>query len=104
MTTLFDDQLRVRASDPDTSRDAAEAIRPVLGQECQRVLRAVKLLGGTATAYEVAGHLAAEGHHRDQNCIARRCTDLRDAGRLVDTGQRRPGRSGRALIVWAATS
>lgn len=99
--TLFDDQLRVRASDPDTSRAAAESIRPALGAECSRVLAAVESRGHIgATAFEVTRSLEGVGVERDQNCVARRLTDLRDAGLVRDTGMRRPGKSNRGLIVW----
>lgn len=100
--TLFDG-LHVRADDPDTSRAAADSIRPVLGLECQRVLDVVKLDSwGGATAWEVVRNLALHGIERDQNVVARRLSDLRDAGLVVDSGLRRPGRSSRLLIVWKA--
>jgi hypothetical protein len=101
--TLFDSQLRVRFADPDTSVAAASSIRPALGAECSRVLAEVVERGNHgATAYEVVQALRSHGIDRDQNCVARRCTDLRDAGLLVDTTERRPGKSGRQLIVWQA--
>lgn len=101
MSTLFDDQLRARAHDPDTSRAAADSIRPALGAECSRVLTEVLERGNHgATAYEVVQALASRRVFRDQNCVARRLTDLRDAGLIVDSGSRRPGRSNRELTVW----
>lgn len=97
--TLFDDQLRVRHVDPVTSASAAESIRPALGAECARVLEAIRERG-TATQWEIRQHLASQGVERDGNCIARRCTDLRDAGLIAETGECRPGRSGRQQTVW----
>lgn len=101
--SLFDDQLRARFNDPGTSHAAASAIRPVLGAECARVLAEVVERGNRgATAYEVVQALRSHGIDRDQNVVARRLTDLRDAGLAADTGCRRPGKSGRQLIVWQA--
>ena len=103
--TLFDDQLRVRASDPDTSRAAAESIKPVLGAECSRVLAAVESRGSMgATAYEALLVLERDGRRRQQSVVSRRLTDLRDAGLLRDSGCRRPGMTGRWLIVWSVVS
>jgi hypothetical protein len=101
--TLFDDQLRVRRVDPHTSAAAAESIRPVLGAECARVLESIRDLG-TATQWEIRQYLASRGVERDGNCIARRCTDLRDAGLIAETGATRPGRTGRAQTVWTVLS
>jgi predicted transcriptional regulator len=101
--TLFDDQLRVRAIDPITSHAAAESIRPVLGPECARVLDVIRERT-TATAYEVRAHLLSQGIDRDQNVVARRCTDLRDAGLIVETGEYRKGRTNRLLTVWTVAA
>lgn len=93
-----------RGDDPDTAKQAAEAIRPVLGNECKLVLGAVRERGGSATAYEVVLVLRMAGIERQQNCVARRLRDLADAGLVADSGARRHGSSGRELIVWAMAS
>lgn len=98
-STLFDDQLRVRHIDPITSAAAAESIRPALGAECSRVLEVIRERR-SATQWEIKQHLASAGVERDGNCIARRCTDLRDAGLIVESGETRPGRTGRQQTVW----
>jgi hypothetical protein len=97
--TLFDKQLRVRHVDPTTSAAAAESIRPVLGAECSRVLEVIRERG-SATRWEIKQAFASQGLDREEGCISRRCTDLRDAGLIVETGSTRPGRSGRQLTVW----
>lgn len=101
--TLFDG-LHARPGDPETAKDAAEAIRPVLAPECARVLESLKHYAHGATAWQIVRDLADFGVHRDQNVVARRLTDLRDAGLVVDSGVRRPGRSGRSLIVWTVAA
>lgn len=90
-----------RNSDPDTSKEAADSMRSVLNFECHQVLEVVKAFGpGGITAYGVSMALAARGIHRQQNCVARRLSDLRDAGFIEDSGERRPGSSNRLLTVW----
>lgn len=97
--TLFDG-LHARADDPDTSKAAAASIAPAIPEDCRRVLDVVRARPGGVTAWEVRCVLSASGVDRDQNCVARRLSDLRDAGLVVDSGTRRPGRSARQLIVW----
>lgn len=85
----------------------------VLRPEQDRVLAAVHFVhtwnGGLgATAYEIQQRLWATGVQRDQNCIAKRCSELHDDDDFAlylieDRGVRRPGRSGRPLIAWFPT-
>lgn len=92
----------MRHADAVTSAAAAESIRPVLGTECHRVLEVIRRAGWVgATAHEIRCVLRADGVDRDQNVVARRCSDLRDAGLIVDSGRTRSGRSNRQLIVWS---
>lgn len=98
-----------RTDDPDTSRDAATAVEPRLNDQCRRVFAAILDIdhrngGGAATAHEIAMRLAYTGHAPAQNIIARRCTDLRRAGLVVDSGERRLGGSGVRLIAWSPTT
>ena len=90
--TLFD-QL-ARTTDPDTSHSAAASMIDHLGHQRRQVMACIGVVGG-ATAYEVAERLGLQ-----QNVVARRCTDLRELGRIIDSGRRRPGSSGRLGIVW----
>lgn len=89
-----------RPTDPQTSRDAAASIAPVVNVECARVYDAVRDLGGSATAYEVTVRLRMAGIDRQQNCVVRRLRDLANNGLLRDTGRTRPGATNRQLIVW----
>lgn len=108
--TLFDAPLPdpVRPGDPDTSHAAAASIADGLSAQRRSVYDALRDVerhnphraGGTA--YEIQLRLAYTGHAPQQSVIARRLTDLRDLGFVVDTGQRRPGSSGRQLICWTA--
>lgn len=106
--SLFDAIEHVRATDPDTSRDAALSIRECVGDQCRLVLtsllEAERRSGRGATAHEIVMRLAYTGRAPQQSVVARRLTDLRNAGLIEDTGERRPGGSGRNLIVWASTT
>lgn len=97
----------VRMGDPDTSRDAALSILPTFHAELQRVLAAIEWIdlfhGEGATAWQIKRRLASQDIEREQGSVARRCTDLRDLGFIVDSGERRRGRTGRQLIVWTLT-
>ena len=94
----------VRATDPATSHAAAASIRPHLSAQCSRVLHAVERVhsmhGHGATAWEVTAYL---GGAAQRSVIARRLTDLRDAGRIRATEQTRPGPTGRPQLVWEPT-
>lgn len=93
---------RARATDPATSHTAAALIEPALRPEqarCMDLLRAM----GQATAHEITLALYRQDIDRDQNCVAKRLSELRDLGLIEDTGMTRPGRSRRPLIVWRPT-
>lgn len=98
----------VRATDPETSHAAAESIVPALGAQRRQVLWALvecERHGGMtgATAAEIVMRLAYTGAAPQQSVVARRLTDLRDLGLVVDSGETRPGTSARQLIAWAST-
>lgn len=102
--------LHARADDPSTSKAAADAIAPILANECNLVLEAIRTLtevkGNGATAYEVRNYLRDElGHDSDQNCVARRCTDLKNTGLIENPNdwQRQSPKSKRWLMVWVPT-
>lgn len=92
-----------RATDPATSVEAGATMTGAVVNDQQRlVLDALDLLHGTfgVTAWEV---VRWSGHNLQQNVIAKRCTELRELGLIVDSGHTRPGSSGRRLICWTVT-
>lgn len=105
--TLFD--AAVRATDPDTSHQAAASMAgaPVSGQRL-RVLTAIDEFErrnphrNGATAADVVMVMAYSGHAPQQSVVARRCTDLRELGLITEAGTR-PGTTGRQLTVWRLT-
>jgi hypothetical protein len=78
----------------ETSRQAAESINAdVLRAKVLQVFR----LRGPCTADEVA-----EALNIDKLSIRPRCSELKDMGKIVDAGYRRPNRSGRSAAVLKA--
>jgi hypothetical protein len=100
---------RVRATDPDTSHTAAVSMTPTaLRKEQARVLWALDQIernepGIGATAHDLTMRLAYTGRAPQQNCVVKRCGELKELGFARDTGAKRPGGSGRPQIVWAIT-
>lgn len=96
-----------RATDPDTSKTAAEVVDNRVTEQCLQVLWALVQCethgGHGATAHEVVLRLAYGGRAPQQNVAARRLTTLQRVGLVRDTGDRRPGSSPAPLIVWAST-
>ena len=91
-TPLFDSP---RPSPADTSLAAAKSVAHARKFIEERVLAYVAGRGSHgATAEEVATALEL----RTQTCSAR-CSELRDAGRLHDSGRTRPTSSGRMAAV-----
>jgi hypothetical protein len=92
---LFAHPARVRSSDPDTSQEAADSLDPrALGARCQELFHLIDHYGGLTTHQLVA----ITGY--DRGNTARRITDLRQAGWIVDSGRRALGPTGRRSIVW----
>ncbi len=97
--TLFDQLPNVRPSDPQTSKDAAESMKPALSTQRRSVLSYVIAKGSDgATAYEIAVSLGAQ-----QNVISRRLTDLVQLGLAEPNGRLRPGATGRNGLVFVVT-
>lgn len=84
------------AADADTSRAAAAALVDTAATLRAMVLRALQ--DGPATADETAARL-----DRSILSIRPRFSELRRHRLIIDTGERRPNRSGRKAIVWRAT-
>jgi len=87
-----------RASDPSTSWQAARDAAANAGNNRARVLRALlDVWPQGLTDYELAALVGLQ-----QNSAGKRRGELRDAGFVEDTGERRPAPSGSLAIVWRA--
>jgi len=88
------------ATDIDTRRDAARSIDAHLQRLQAAVLRFLDERGARgATDCEIRESLRLAG----DTARARRC-ELRDAGLILDSGRRRPTRSGRKAVVWVSAA
>lgn len=99
--TLFglDTSARARASDPDTSHQAAQDARGLAAQHERAIIRALHQRGRKGGTKDELG--ADTGLEPVQ--VARRMAGLRESGAVVDSGRRRKTRSGRDATVWAIT-
>lgn len=95
-----------RNTDPQTSHDAAERMKPLSGPDRIAVLKEYGLhviLG--LTDYELAARM-----NRQQNSVGKRRGELRDAGLLVSAidpegkVMKRPAPSGSGSMVWVITA
>ena len=82
----------------DTSRAAAEAIEPRADTLRRRCLDLIADVG----PYGVTADECAAVIRETVLSIRPRFTELRVAGRIVDSGARRKNSSGRSAIVWTA--
>lgn len=105
---MTEPHMLARASDPDTSHDAAAiaALSPSSREIKSAILRLLRS-DGPATAFELRDLYFAnrvdEGWPDCQpNTINRRVSDLANMGFVVDTGERRKTPDRRLAIVWRA--
>jgi hypothetical protein len=92
------DPPRVRNTDPDTSTEAAESLSErALGARCQELYELIATFQAGLTTHDLVG---ITGY--DRGNTARRITDLKQAGWIVDSGRRRRSTTGRRSIVWTA--
>lgn len=105
-----DDQLafgdlgpRSRATDPPTSRQAAEQLdHRTVGARCRRYLLVIRQAGDDgATRDEVARAVGARG--AEDRALSRRLTDLAQARLVEDSGRTRLSESARRQVVWVVT-
>jgi len=85
-------------SNPTTSRDAAETVRPHLAELEQKVLDAIRARRG-ATCDEVET-MTGLSHQT----ASARIRGLALKGRIQDAGETRATRSGRKAIVWTTAA
>ena len=83
-----------RPDDPITSHDAAEAAGPLRDRHFGVILETLRAYGG-GTSEEISDR-SALGYW----AVARRMGELRDAGRVIQTQEKRPNKSGRMAVVW----
>jgi predicted transcriptional regulator len=81
----------------DTSRDAAESMRPHVSFIEWQVISRIKAVGD-ATCDEIEENLCLS-----HQTASARLKGLADKGLIKDSGARRPTRSGRAARVYVAT-
>lgn len=86
-----------RQSDPDTSHAAARDAAPNAQTNRALALRLLRDHPNGLTDFELAALTGLQ-----QTSIGKRRGELRDAGLVYDTGERRPSPSGSKAIVWGA--
>lgn len=99
---------RARATDPDTSRLAAESMTAdALGRQQFSVLWAMQQIDRHehvgANAHDIAMRLSYTGRAPAENVIVKRCRELEDFALIRETDERKRGGSGRLQIVWEVT-
>ncbi len=94
----FDPHTHAHHSDPDTSHDAARAAQGLVEQR-KAAIAAMLLFYGPLTSAEIAGHCDDLDYHE----VARRISDLKRDGKVIDTGTRRASPGGRKAAVWQIT-
>jgi hypothetical protein len=82
----------------ETSRAAAEFVAPSAGRMMDRV-EAYLQAAGPASPEEISAGIAQPGEILLLNSVRARCTQLRALGRVVDSGQRGKGESGKVRVI-----
>ena len=103
----FDPHTRAHAHDPDTSYGAARRARRLVAQHKFTILNRLRLddiyyrakgcgagVGGL-TSQEISDRCKLNYHQ-----VARRISDLKRDGKVIDSGQRRASPGGRRAAVW----
>ena len=99
----YDARAHVRASGPDTSVEAAHAMRFRAGSEAAALLRGFMMAGADGLTDEQAGEGTGLLENNPRWDYTKRCADLRGQDFIMDTGARRRGRSGRRRMVCVIT-
>ena len=93
---IRDVPLSYRSTDPETSREAAEANAPRRNEQQQKVLRALARMGERgSTDHGLASFLGMPS-----NVVARRRKDLEEMGLVVRTTERRATVGGASGLVF----
>lgn len=90
-----------KSGSPETAVAAAISVAEEARTVRLKCLRFVRQQGGYgATAEEGADAIGLSNHYAGRP----RFSELRAAGLIVDSGNRRTGRSGRSAVVWVAVA
>lgn len=92
MNDLFTPEPLARRSDPQTSHAAAQSARKFVFDHHTAILGA---LWRPMTCWDLAKLTAL-----DHVAVARRMGELRDQGKVRDTGETAPGPNGRQCTLW----
>lgn len=87
----------VRATDPETSREAWHSVAEHIGAKQREVLSFLLANPVGLTGYDLSQMTGIAPHN-----VAPRVAELRHLGLVEDSGRRRPGPTGRPQIVWRA--
>jgi hypothetical protein len=99
--TLFDDGPQLaRQADPVTSRQAAEEIKPKVGQLQQAFLAGLEAIGKPATANEVAAKAVAMGLAGNAESVRKRAAEVERAGMIRVVGIQRCGVTNKLAEAW----
>ena len=82
------------ANDPETSHEAASSM-PTVAEQHKCVIWSVLLFFDDLTSQEIANRC-----NLDYWQVARRISDLKRDGKVVDSGARRASPGGRTACVW----
>jgi hypothetical protein len=94
------DEAHARWGDPDTSHDAAESVGALTATRAA-ILEVLDTYG-PLTDEEIAR--LYQGPRASPSGLRTRRSELVRAGKVYDTGQRRPLHSGRYAVAWASTA
>ena len=89
---------RARATDPLTSFQAADRMVEGAKYHRYRILGHLRRIAPATATKDEAGHATG----LDDVQAARRLSELKDAGLIEDSGERRPSKSGNSCIAWRA--
>ena len=85
-----------RVMDPDTSREAAESVKDLRSRHHTIILAGLEKFG-LMTSEEISSRTGL-----DYWAVARRMSELREAGLVIQTEEKRRNKSGRKAVVWAS--
>ena len=92
-------EARARATDPDTSHEAARSIGEMT-EKRQAVLDTITAIGGGTDEDIVDAYRSSSAPQQTASGIRTRRAELVTMGLVRDTGQRTVRASGRSAIVW----